>query len=691
MKKVLLLTLSLALGFSAFAQQRVMQNDAIKATASAKKAVMGKEMPAETATNFAPISAKSCVMNRWEDMEYASTIMTFYDLQSNQYVANRMYQMEDGAVAVTATMSHQANATASDRGTGYNFYKAGQWLYEDLEEMPRVEPFKTGWPSIAQWGEGGEILLSHGGGNGIPSGMQCFTRETAGDGEWIHMGTLPPYPDGYAYPTEYPTWPRVVTCGDNHNIIIAVAVLQHSISEDETDLQTVMWRSEDAENWEVSYGPLHDLETPWDHNQFSADDYCMAANGNKVALLYSGCLTNSTWLFTSNDCGLTWESTRVWENPYEGREFTFENGEPWGMEDTLFMPMNGSIVIDNNGITHVALNTFEMIHTTENESGYYSYWAGRPVDGILYWNSTQEAPIQDTYHPEYAGIPHLYEPNPHHAARLWWPIPNEPGYVHLVNDSIKWIGFIPMYEGEEWSNDMYYMSGSEYVGKFYGASGHPALSCDPEGNLACAFSSPCEIAVSETGTNANHYLRHIYVSYRNVDEGYWRQIEDDISDPEEIFELSDHENVFTMSVPNTVNPGEFWFGFQADMEIGFKWGSNATQSEYTDNEIFVVKVNADPTFVSVPENHDAINPMTTTRVYPNPVVDQMTIEVNASQASEMSISVYNLMGQKVMDKNVSINTGINTPTLNTSSLSSGVYFVTVKANGFENTMKFVVK
>jgi hypothetical protein len=95
--------------------------------------------------------------------------------------------------------------------------------------------------------------------------------------------------------------------------------------------------------------------------------------------------------------------------------------------------------------------------------------------------------------------------------------------------------------------------------------------------------------------------------------------------------------------------------------------------------------------VNVPENHDAINPVTTTRIYPNPVVDQMTIEVNAAQASEMSISVYNLMGQKVMDKNVSINTGINTPTLNTSSLSSGVYFVTVKANGFENTMKFVVK
>ena len=141
----------------------------------------------------------------------------------------------------------------------------------------------------------------------------------------------------------------------------------------------------------------------------------------------------------------------------------------------------------------------------------------------------------------------------------------------------------------------------------------------------------------------------------------------------------------------TVNDGEFWFGFQTDPNVGFWWGSNAAQTAATENTIYAVRVVADPEMVNVPENHDAVNPVTTTRIYPNPVVDQMTIEVNAAQASEMSISVYNLMGQKVMDNNVSMITGINTPTLNTSSLSSGVYFVTVKANGFENTMKFVVK
>ena len=387
-------------------------------------------------------------------------------------------------------------------------------------------------------------------------------------------------------------------------------------------------------------------------------------------------------MFKSVDDGLTWEPTKVWEDPYEGADL---DDPEFFYEDTLFRPMNGAITVDNHGVVHVALNTFEMARQEDDDPGYYTYWTGRAVDGILYWNDTQEAPIQDTYHPEYSD-PHLAGPNPFHAARLWWPDPENPGYVKMQPDSTKWIGYIPMYENIQWSNDQFYHSGTEYVSKFYGASGHPALSCDPQGNLACAFSSPCTNRPNPA--QDNKYFRSIYVSYRNVDEGYWHQVEDDLTDD---FMYSLSEFVFTMAAPNTVNDGEFWFGFQQDDLIGFYWGSNASQPEATYNEILAAKVIANPEFVSVPENHDAINPMTTTRVYPNPATDVLNIEVNASQASDMNISVYNIMGQKVMNQNVNITTGLNTRSINTSDLNSGIYFVTVKANGFENTMKFIVK
>ena len=654
MKKVFLLSLSLVLGLGAFAQNRVMKNDAQKAVANSKIVAVGNEMTTDAST-YAPQASKSVVINRYDDMEDGEVLWTNYDLQSNQYVANRMYQMPNGNVAVTATMSHEANQTASDRGTGYNFFDGSDW---GDQPDARVEPFKTGWPSIAQFGSNGEILLAHGNGH-----MQCFIRTTAGEGDWTYVGALPDYPEGYAYTTEYPTWPRIVTCGSNHNIAVAAAVLQHSISSDETDLQTVMWRSEnpaDINSWTINYGPLHDLETPWDHNQFSADDYCMAANGHNVAIMYSGCLTNSVWMFKSTDDGATWEATRVWENPYEGREFDEEPA--WGMEDTLFMPMNGSIVIDNAGTVHVALNTFEMAHTLDNEPGYYSYWSGRSVDGILYWNDTQVAPIQSE------------DGNPHHAARLWWPS-EESGYVHLVNDSVKWIGFIPMYEGYSWENDKYYMSGTEYISKFYGASGHPALSCDPNGNLACAFSSP-----NVTRDNGANYLRSIYVSYRNVEEGYWHQVEDDIT--EDVM-LMYSECLFTCAAQNTVNPGEFWFSYQADEQIGFYWGSNASQAQASENTIHVTKVIANPEFVNVEETEatEAIY-----GIYPNPATD--FIVVNSAMNANATITFVNLAGQTVKSFAQNLTMGENTISID---LESGVYFCTVNANGFNKTTKVVVK
>ncbi len=654
MKRVFLLSLSLVLGLGAFAQNRVMKNDAQKAVANSKIVAVGNEMTTDAST-YAPQASKSVVINRYDDMEDGEVLWTNYDLQSNQYVANRMYQMPNGNVAAVATMSHEANQTASDRGTGYNFFDGSDW---GDQPDARVEPFKTGWPSIAQFGSNGEILLAHGDGH-----MQCFIRTTAGEGEWTYVGALPDHPEGYAYTTEYPTWPRIVTCGSNHNIAVAAAVLQHSISSDETDLQTVMWRSEnpaDINSWTINYGPLHDLETPWDHNQFSADDYCMAANGHNVAIMYSGCLTNSVWMFKSTDDGATWEATRVWENPYEGREFDEEPA--WGMEDTLFMPMNGSIVIDNAGTVHVALNTFEMEHTLENEPGYYTYYSGRAVDGILYWNDTQVAPIQST------------DGNPHHAARLWWPS-EESGYVHMIPDSTKWIGYIPMYEGYSWENDKYYMSGTEYVSKFYGASGHPALSCDPNGNLACAFSSP-----NVTRDNGANYLRSIYVSYRNVEEGYWHQVEDDIT--EDVM-LMYSECLFTCAAQNTINPGEYWFSYQADEQIGFYWGSNASQAAASENTIHVTKVIANPEFTNVEETEatEAIY-----GIYPNPATD--FIVVNSAMNANATITFVNLAGQTVKSFAQNLTMGENTISID---LESGVYFCTVNANGFNKTTKVVVK
>ena len=564
MKKTLLLLISLLFGFIVFAQQRVPKNDVRMAIASDKNAAIGKEISTET-TPFVPQAERSVVANRYDNLEASETMWTTYDLQSNAYVANRMYQLPNGSVATVATMSHQYNQTASDRGTGYNYYNGSYW---QNQPNARIESSKTGWPTIAQWGSSGEILISHGSG-----GLQCYTRTVAGQGSWVLKSTLPLYPTGYPYQgasDAYPAWARVVTSGNNNNIIHVVAAIQHSISSDETDVRTILFRSEDAVNWTISYSPLQSYG--YHVGAFKGDGYALAANGHNVAILYSGCLTNSVWMFKSTNDGLTWNGRRVWQDPYEGQSL---NSVIYS--DTLYRPMNGSIVIDNNGVVHVALNTFTMIRTTENAPGFYSYWYGLTADGIIYWNDTQNTPIQSE------------NGNPHDAARLWWPDEETPGYVIMHPDPIKWIGYIPRPNGYEWSNDKFFHSNTEYANIFYGASGHPALSCDPNGNLACAYSSPC---IKRLNYN-DYYNRSIYVSYRNASEGSWIQAYDDITDSGVNFVFDGSENIYTNAVNNTLSSGEFWFSFQSDSQIGLYSGNNVSQTNATENSIFVTKVTYD--------------------------------------------------------------------------------------------------
>lgn len=671
MKKVLLLSLSLVLGFSAFAQQRasraqqrLAKNDLVAVKVDSKKVVAGKDNVVSMAPSFVPQTQKSVVTNRYDGYLDGETMWTYYDLQSNGWCSNRMYQFTNGDVAITGTWTHQNSQSPSTRGTGYNFYRAD---VDDFDAEPDgvIENYYAGWPSIAQWGATGEILMDHGGG-----AINCWVREVAGEGEWQYKGQLPKYPEGfptqYQTSANYPTWPRVVTTGDNHNIIHVIGDIQVSVSDTETHNYQVYFRSEDAENWTIDWSPLAMDDAAVDH--FGGDAYSLAGNGHTVAMIYADDLQSHLLMYKSSDDGLTWQSYVIWDNPYAG--YDWETDSLSIFTDTLFGPSNVAIAVDNNGVAHVAMNTYEYIH--DEIGNTYTTFRGRGVDGIFYWNDTQDAPIKSI------------DGNPHHALRLWWPDPENPGYVMMEPDSTKWIGYLPMYQDISYESDYFYIE-NDYFYKFRsGQSGMPALSIDPMGNIACAFSSPCT-ARTYTSGSSTYYLRSIYTSYYNVDEGYWHQVEDDLTDPEENFLFEPTENIFTLSAANTVNPGEFWFGFMSDDKPGLFWGSNATQTTGTQNIIHGVKVMANEEFVSVPESTEAKDVVYS--IYPNPATDNYIV-VESAQKADATITIVNLVGQTVMKFNKSLNLGANTINID---LQSGIYFCTVSANGFDRTMKFVVK
>lgn len=80
------------------------------------------------------------------------------------------------------------------------------------------------------------------------------------------------------------------------------------------------------------------------------------------------------------------------------------------------------------------------------------------------------------------------------------------------------------------------------------------------------------------------------------------------------------------------------------------------------------------------------------KVYPNPTNGLTNIDVTLEKSTNVSINIVNMMGQEVYAENFGQKTiGKNKLTFNTSDLTSGIYFVTVKAGNSTSTSKMIVR
>ena len=650
MKKVLLLSLGLAMGFGAFAQNRVAK-EAVSGKATVSKVAVGNDIYTGSVLENSAKSNSSVVVNRYTNFEEGVAMETYYDLQSNGYVSNRMYQKANGDVAVVTTMSREQNLTASDRGTGYNFIAGGNM--SNLGDIPEVREeanatgadVRTGWPTIAPYGPEGEILVNH------SSGLNYWIREKAGQGQWDGPYSIP-NPEGLEYPFSL-SWPRVATSGANNDVIHVVCASQHSISSEEMVNAQFYCRSTDGQNWEVAYSPL--AETDEHLNIYSADDYSIATNGDVVAICYTAVFYGHALVMKSTDNGQTWERIVVWENQYIGDWETDENTIT-PEETPAQTPVHSTVAVGPDGTVHVAFSVATYAHT---ELGtMFSYYYGRTVDGIAYWNDTR------------AALTNL---------RLWEDDPENEGYALHSMDSVNFCGWLPFYSNiADFNNDAVYKN-DDYIYQFYGScSGFPALSVDPEGNLALAYSTPD--TERELFDNTAYY-RSTVMSYKAANEEGWHVAVEHVF--EDFMHMVD-ESMFVNAAPSVTRQGEFWFSYVADNVPGLAWGSGASQSSPENNQCYVFKISSE--FIPV-GTEEIIARDVVYNVYPNPASDY--IFVSSSMDADATVTFTNLAGQTVKVVNTNLTTGDNSVSIN--DLNSGVYFCTVSANGYSHTTKVVVK
>ena len=671
----------MAVAMTGFAQRAVVDNAAKNASVTTQKRSELRQIDGSAAQGIQFSMPQNMVnANRsLDDFDEYEAMVTNYDLQSNSALGNRIAVWPNGCASFVATWDHSNNTSFPDRGAGYNHYCPETGMGEEPEE--RQEPMKSGWPSIAACGEG-ELLASH------ATGVNLYYRPMRGEGEWELV---------YNWGADYgsPTWPRVVCSGPNDMYAHLVMCKQISMPDGSLDNHVYYVRlTRQDRGWDVSElidfpGIDNDAEGDY-RNQLSADDYVMAANGDNVAVMFSSYTTEVFYMISHNN-GETWERQIIAPYPILG-----EDGEPVhaidfadypeGMTDSInTSDCSHSITIDDNGTVHA---TFGLFHWKVADADSYTYWPAWGY-GIVYWNSNytneqggHEIPIFGNFSGD--------------AAHTEW-MANGAGYTLWPDriDELSQAGgnennlYIFGYVDENGNGQMDYenTTGATWHYRSYGLATMPSISVDNLGDICIAYSVWSETRVNaETGFS----FRTIYVAYKDF-AGEWRTDENGINLAEDFMHDLD-EQYPCVAATNGYN-GQFWVMYSADENQGLYLDisdtyPNSNGGSLTENYQYACLIR--PEGLGINEN-EAINPVTTARVYPNPATDMLNIEVNASQASEMSINVYNIMGQNVMSQNVNITTGMNLRPINVSELNSGIYFVTVKANGFENTMKFIVK
>lgn len=661
MKKVLFVALALAVGMTGFAQKFDKTAKSITATAQKPSAVKVSESTQAQGIQFNMPEHMVNANRSLDDFEEFQAMTTNYDLQSNSALGNRIAVWPDGTASVVATWDYSGNTSYPDRGAGYNFYDGSSF---GEEPSARQEPIKSGWPSITACGDG-EILVSH------ATGTNVYYRPTKGEGDWTLVTNI-----------EEGQWPRVAASGPNDQYVHIVMGSQEQI---DGVYHNHIWyaRSTDGgQTWgQATEFPADLLDNSMDgmyRNQLGADDYVMATNGNNVAILL-GSYTTELFYLISHDNGATWEKQVVLPWAEEGIHAHEYDDYPEGVETAMISSDNShSIAIDNNGTVHVAFGLFRWRQT---DVDHYTYWPAYNY-GIVYWNSN--------YTNEQGGheIP-LVGQWSGDAGCEWGDTLSYSYDIYRIDtlcavdghNNLHYFGYIP----EEGSYEN--VIGATWHYRTLGLATMPGISVDDKGNIAIIYSVWSKERVC-VGTEFSY--RSAYVTVRDY-TGEWF---DDAINLSEDF-IHSYDEAYSITASPKAYDGSFWMMYSADDAQGLYLDKNDTYpdsngGQLTDNYIYVVKVTPAMEGWGV-EEAEAVNPMTAVTVYPNPVVDKLNIRVNASQASTMSINVYNIMGQKVMEDNANIITGDNCTTLNTSSLSSGIYFVTVKANGFENTLKFIVK
>ncbi len=550
--------------------------------------------------------------------------LTRFDLQSNYSIAPRIHLFPDNTIGATFSYG-MFDPGFSDRGTGYNYFDGSSWGPNPTE---RIETIRTGWPSYAPYGPNGEIVVSH-----MAAAAEWYLvinkRETKGTGMWEESTLMaPPAAAGIL-------WPRMITAGENNDIIHVIALTTPvanggAVYEDMDGALLYSRSSDGGMTWDVENVLLEGM-TGEDYPGFSADTYSWAAaQGDVLAFSVSVGRTDG-FVMKSEDGGDTWTKMLFYESLDNFMDLNVNYGNFGGTDGFQ------SIVIDDNGMVHVAVG--RQVHNVPGDgSGYYYPYS----NGLLYWNETM--PAMDT---------------------------TIIGSEILEIEGVVAEGYLlaELFDNGEELLEL-------LVPNYYASlTSMPYLVFDPAEKILYCFYSAITLGYDNGETN----YRHIWMRFSDDYGQTWSPYVDLNDNFLNMF----NENIFP-SATSTVNE-YVHLVYQSDNLPGL--AVRLESHEYTDNNIVHLTVG---TVVGI--NEREANIVGLEQIYPNPAMDKVNVVVNVDKPVIANVSLVNMLGQEVISRTHSFGyAGAHQLEFNVNDYNSGIYFVKVQAGNNVVTRKLIVQ
>ena len=584
---------------------------------------------------------------------------TFYDWQTNDAARTWTINWNNGKVDFGFTTA--ADAAFNTRGTGIVSYDGNTGTWSSSEG--RVENEKTGFGTIARYGENGLVVAAH-------TATECHVYVTE-DRESVTAESMAP--TSALDNTYSPTWPNVMTSGANRDIIhVIVTANGHTDvpgAEGVSD-PLIYFRSMDGgQTWDKQNVILPYLTAEYGLDFQPNCAYWMeTTENNRLSLVLSSQWSDGMVIY-SDDNGETWNRKVFYSHP---------NIHGIDTSDWFFCPRWNSALWFGDCLK-VAYGWNAGTGTPDNSY----YYPG--LGGVAYWGDNL------VYNPEgqaVSAIPgnlvpgepfildtaYLYQDI--YAGMWWWsdathdPWPEYMGYMVPLDAN----GNIEDYNtAEEMNITGGNGEGSKHGTYYQGLASFPVLCQVPNSeDLVIVW------AMLDENCSVNEkYYYHLFANYSEDGGLTWGNMVS-LCGGDDYWMYENAEMVYPQAA---VIGNELVVVAQVDEIPGsyVQYSNNSEDADPGDNFYVGYLYDLNEIFPNVSVSVPEISHNTKMTISPNPATTQLNVSLNHSS----DIVIYTITGQVV--NTVKGHVGMNN--INISALSSGVYFI----NAGADTQKFVVK